>query len=49
MGMGHCSIIEDEKMIFFHAWRADETNVVWNTVYPICAKYSLVGDRLIIE
>ena len=49
MGMGHCSIIEEENLIFFHGWRADEKDVVWNTVYPICAKYHLEGDKLIIE
>lgn len=49
MGMGHCSIIEEENLIFFHAWRSDEENIAWNTVYPICAKYSLDGDKLIIE
>ncbi len=48
-GMGYCSVIEEEKLIFFHAWRTDEKNIVWNTVYPICAKYRLDGDRLIIE
>lgn len=49
MGMGHCSIIEEENLIFFHGWRADEKDIVWNTVYPICAKYHLEGDKLIIE
>lgn len=49
MGMGHCSIIEEEKLIFFHAWRTDAQDTVWNTVYPICAKYHIDGDKLIIE
>jgi len=49
MGTGHCSIIEDERLIFFHAWRRDEENISWNTVYPICATYRLDGDDLIIE
>jgi len=33
MGTGHCSIIEDEKLIFFHAWRRDEENISWNIYY----------------
>ena len=49
MGTGHCSVIEEENLIFFHAWRADEKNIVWNTVYPICATYRLNGDKLVIE
>ena len=49
MGMGHCSIIEDENLIFFHAWRTDAKEVVWNTVYPIVASYHLDGEKLIIE
>ena len=49
MGTGHCSVIEEEKLIFFHAWRRDEENISWNTVYPICAKYRLENDELIIE
>lgn len=49
VGMGHCSIIEEDKSIFFHAWRADEKDIVWNTVYPIVAKYRLEGDEFIFE
>lgn len=49
MGMGHCSIIEDEQLIFFHGWRTDAKEIVWHTVYPICAKHRLDGDRFIIE
>ena len=49
VGMGHCSIIGEDKTIFFHAWRADEENIVWNTVYPIVAKYRLEGDEFIFE
>ena len=49
MGMGHCSIIEEEQLIFFHAWKSDEKEIVWNTVYPVCAKYHLDGDKLIVE
>lgn len=49
VGMGHCSIIEEDKKIFFHAWRADEKDIVWNTVYPIVAKYRLEGDEFIFE
>ena len=49
MGTGHCSIIEEENLIFFHAWRTDEKEIVWNTVYPVCAKYHLDGDKLILE
>lgn len=49
MGMGHCSVIEEERLIFFHGWRADAKDIVWNTVYPIYANYRLDGDRLVIE
>lgn len=49
VGMGHCSIIEEDKSIFFHAWYADEKDIVWNTVYPIVAKYRLEGDEFIFE
>ena len=49
VGMGHCSIIEEDKSIFFHAWNADEKDIVWNTVYPIVAKYRLEGDEFIFE
>ena len=49
IGMGHVSFIEEDKTIFFHAWRADENNIVWNTVYPIVAKYRLEGDEFIFE
>ena len=43
------SIIEEDKSIFFHAWNADEKDIVWNTVYPIVAKYRLEGDEFIFE
>jgi GH43 family beta-xylosidase len=49
IGMGHASFIEEDRTIFFHAWRADEKNIVWNTVYPIVAKYRLEGDEFIFE
>lgn len=49
MGCGHCSVIAEENLIFFHAWRTDAQEIVWNTVYPICAKYRLDGDKLILE
>ena len=49
MGMGHCSVIVEENLIFFHAWRTNEKNIAWNTVYPICAKYRLDGDKMLIE
>lgn len=49
VGMGHCSIIEEDKTIFFHAWRADEKNIVWTTVYPAVAKYRLEGEEFIFE
>jgi GH43 family beta-xylosidase len=49
MGMGHCSVIAEDNLIFFHGWKRDEENIVWNTVYPICAKYRLEGEKLIIE
>lgn len=49
MGTGHCSVIEEENLIFFHAWRTDEKNISWNTVYPVCATYRLDGDKLIVE
>ena len=48
-GMGHPSIIEEDKSIFFHAWRSGEGNVSWNTVYPIVAKYRLDGNKFIFE
>ena len=34
-GIGHCSIVEEDKLVFFHAWPADEENIVWNTVPKI--------------
>ena len=46
---GHPSIIEEDKSIFFHAWRSGEGNVSWNTVYPIVAKYRLDGNKFIFE
>ncbi len=49
MGMGHCSMIEEDHLMFFHGWKADEKEIVWNTVYPVCAKYRLEGDKLIVE
>ena len=49
MGCGHCSIIEEDNLIFFHAWRTDAQRIEWNTVYPICAKYRLDGEKFIIE
>ena len=49
VGMGHCSVIEEDKTIFFHAWLAGEERIVWNTVYPIAAKYTLEGDKFIFE
>lgn len=49
MGCGHCSIIEEENLIFFHAWRADEQRIEWNTVYPVCAAYRFDGDEMVIE
>ena len=49
MGTGHCSIIEEDNLIFFHAWRRDAEVIEWNTVYPVCAKYRLDGDKLIVE
>ena len=48
-GTGHCSIVEEDKLIFFHAWPVGEENIVWNTVYPVCATYRIDGDKLIIE
>ena len=49
MGCGHCSIIEEENLIFFHAWRADEQRIEWYTVYPVSASYHFNGDELVIE
>lgn len=48
MGMGHCSVIEEDKLIFFHAWRTNEENISWDTVYPICATYHLEDGKLVI-
>lgn len=49
MGMGHCSVIEEDKLVFFHGWSLDEKDVVWHTVHPICATYRLDGETLVIE
>ena len=49
VGMGHCSVIEEDGAIFFHAWRSDEEKIIWRTVYPIVAKYRLEGDEFIFE
>lgn len=49
MGMGHCSVIEEDKLVFFHGWSTDEKDVVWHTVHPIYATYRLDGETFIIE
>ena len=48
-GCGHCSIIEDEQLIFFHAWPIDSQRIEWNTVYPICAKYRFADGKFLID
>lgn len=45
VGMGHCSVIQEEQMIFFHGWKNGEEEIIANTVYPICSKYQLDNDR----
>lgn len=50
-GAGHCSVIDEdgEKVVFFHAWDKEETNIRWDTVFVWQATLRKIGERITIE
>ena len=48
-GAGHCSVIAETMDVFFHAWDAQEQNVVWTTAAAWHGRLTFQNGRFEVE
>jgi len=50
-GAGHCSLlpVEDKTYVFFHAWDAEETNIVWTATTSWCGELTFNNGTFVLE